>query len=150
MAFHHLPHQKSSGKEVRDAHTDRKLTQFNAPLAKSQASPFEFLAFLSPHLYIANNEDENTLDHSSFYTTSLFRAHSGIRGRNPTSTCEQNRAALYGESPLIYYEAFNLPAEETANSRVDITFRISHGFLFLSEMRNSQVVQNHQVQKNPT
>jgi len=45
---------------------------------------------------------------------------------------EQHRMALYGESPLVYYEAFNLPSDDSGKSRVDVTFRISHGFFIFT------------------
>lgn len=41
---------------------------------------------------------------------------------------DQRQLPLYEEPSLIYYEAFTLPAEDSTKSRVDITFRISHGY----------------------
>ncbi len=71
----------------------------------------------------------STIRLAFFYTLPLFPVFlqaSSIEA--PDQREDQRRAALYGESPLIYYEAFNSPAEDPSKSHVDITYRISHNF----------------------
>lgn len=72
-----------------------------------------------------------------FYTTLaffllLFTTPSCAQVTNLNETSSNQIQSPFNESPPVYYEAFNLPADDTSKSRVDITFRISYGvFIFV-------------------